>query len=297
MHLTKQIRYLHRIAAVSLRPFIGLLRSMSWAIPSRLCGFIPISGQFKVTLADGFDALLESDGSDYIANQLYLRGPEAHEPETKRIFLLLAQSANHILDIGANNGTFSILAKMANPAARIVAFEPHPVVAQLLRRNLLLNKASDVQVKELALSDSVGTTLLHVAEHLMQPISGSLNSEFKTMHSHVEVACATIDSLYPAGTRILPDLIKLDAESFEPKILAGAMKTLVLSRPAIICEILDPASELAIDTIVQKLGGYRRFWIAQTLVQVTNPILPASRPDLKNFLLIPEERLAKFTLN
>jgi FkbM family methyltransferase len=61
-----------------------------------------------------------------------------------------------ILDCGANIGISVLHYKRLFPEARIIAFEPDPEICQVLRRNLRVNNAEDVQVVETALWDTDG---------------------------------------------------------------------------------------------------------------------------------------------
>lgn len=63
-----------------------------------------------------------------------------------------------VIDVGANVGIFSLAVLAARPAARVVAVEPHPVLAEALRRNL----AGRGTVVEAAVATSVGEATLHV---------------------------------------------------------------------------------------------------------------------------------------
>jgi len=62
----------------------------------------------------------------------------------------------YILDCGANIGISVLHYKRLFPNATIVAFEPDPQVCTVLRRNLRVNGATDVEVVEAALWDTEG---------------------------------------------------------------------------------------------------------------------------------------------
>src|SRR5258706_7918774 len=61
------------------------------------------------------------------------------------------------IDVGANDGSYVHF--MRRWARRVVAFEPMPHLAAALRRKFA---GSDVVVREMALSDKVGTAELHM---------------------------------------------------------------------------------------------------------------------------------------
>ena len=66
-----------------------------------------------------------------------------------------AKPGTVFIDVGAASGIFSILA--AKLGARVIAIEPHPVWARVLRRNVKLNGLDSVRVMEGALADEDGT--------------------------------------------------------------------------------------------------------------------------------------------
>jgi FkbM family methyltransferase len=118
-------------------------------------------------------------------------------------------------DIGANLGLHSIL--MGRCGWHVNAYEPDPIHARLLERNLGLNQLNNVTVHELAVSDTPGelefvrvlgnTTGSHLAGAKTNPY-GNLE-RFK-------VKVASIDSIMKEV-----DFVKLDAEGQEKIIILG----------------------------------------------------------------------------
>ena len=148
----------------------------------------------------------------------------------------LLRPHDHVLDIGANVGLWSISA--AQRVSRVTAFEPNPGTAARLERN---SRASGVKVEiqRVALSDRIGTSLFFDASHGNSGAAGLARREGVT--SEIRVRTTTVDSYLEGGT---VDVIKLDVEGAEPLVLAGAQRTLGGPHPPIVfCEINDPALE------------------------------------------------------
>jgi FkbM family methyltransferase len=59
-----------------------------------------------------------------------------------------------VVDVGANIGLFTLFLKQGHPDATIIAFEPVPESAHLLRKNIELHHLSDVTVHQVALGSS-----------------------------------------------------------------------------------------------------------------------------------------------
>jgi len=71
-----------------------------------------------------------------------------------------------ILDLGANIGLFTVLAaKSLVPEGRVVAVEPNPCVAEVLKRNLKENSLTNVELIEAAAFTEDGEARLQLASH------------------------------------------------------------------------------------------------------------------------------------
>ncbi len=162
-------------------------------------------------------------------------------------------------DIGANLGLHSIL--MERCGWRVDAYEPDPVHARLLERNLDLNHSSNVTVHELAVSDAAGelefvrvlgnTTGSHLAGAKTNPY-GELE-QFK-------VNVASIDSIMKEV-----DFVKLDAEGQEKIIILGTNAQHWVGTDAIAevgsaenaREIFEHLRTLGVNLFSQKVGWNR----------------------------------------
>ena len=66
-------------------------------------------------------------------------------------------------DVGANFGYYTLLgARLVGSGGKVLAFEPQPAVAELLRESLSINSMANVEVIEAALSNQPGRATLHV---------------------------------------------------------------------------------------------------------------------------------------
>lgn len=87
------------------------------------------------------------------------------EPETFSVFFGLIDTAHVFVDVGANQGLFTLIAAARNPDLRVYAFEPNPNVNALLRDNIAVNHWTDrVTVSSSAVSDIAGTVDFRVPE-------------------------------------------------------------------------------------------------------------------------------------
>ncbi len=134
------------------------------------------------------------------------------------------------LDIGANIGTYSYF--LRRNSSRVVAYEPHPVLAARLRRLF-----ADVDVREKAVSDAPGTLDLVVpvadgrAMHELGSIKQDFSDEEVVERHSVEVVTIDDEGFDDVG------FIKIDVEQNEIPVLRGASETLVRCRPVVMTEV------------------------------------------------------------
>jgi len=69
-------------------------------------------------------------------------------------------------DVGANIGIYSLLAaRLVGPTGKVIAVEPEPANAALLRKNIALNQYKHVEVIEKAISERPGILELYLSNY------------------------------------------------------------------------------------------------------------------------------------
>lgn len=118
-------------------------------------------------------------------------------------------------DIGANLGLHSIL--MGKCGWQVKAYEPDPVHAKLLQRNLGLNGSTTVELVEAAVSDKPGT--LEFVRVLGNTTSSHLAGAKQNAYGQLEKFPVRVESI----ANIMPavDFVKMDAEGQEKIIILG----------------------------------------------------------------------------
>jgi FkbM family methyltransferase len=162
-----------------------------------------------------------------------------YEPDEIALVQRIAAAAglrnSAMLDIGANIGNHACA--LAPSFARVLAFEPNPPVAALLRANALINGLSNITVNEVGLADRDAELSFGIAE-AGNDGSGSFaeSTGEKTLpvrHGDTYLAAHAPD-LDPAGLRI--GFIKCDVQGFERDVFAGLAGTLSAHRPLVMFE-------------------------------------------------------------
>lgn len=140
------------------------------------------------------------------------------------------------VDVGANYGYYTLLfADAVCAGGRVVAVEPNPRAASLLRESVLLNGfAGHTNVAEIA----VGPPGMSESR-LFVPISEPKNALLVEQDGHVGgdtlmVPVTTLDALTADYSRV--DLVKIDAEGGEIGIVAGMQEMIKRHRPHLVLE-------------------------------------------------------------
>jgi FkbM family methyltransferase len=176
------------------------------------------------------------------------------EPHLQRAIKRYVAVGDTVYDIGANIGYVSLsLSKQVGPTGRVIAFEPVPRNADLLRANIQDNRIQNVSVFCVAASNRRGEATIRFAENLA---TASL-----TWHrddpaaTAITVKTVAIDEMVGAGEIGNPAFIKIDVEGAEDLVLEGMRKTLAAARPVLFVECSDAGRE----TTWRLLGeqGYR----------------------------------------
>jgi FkbM family methyltransferase len=160
------------------------------------------------------------------------------DPVLLRLAEEVVRPGSTVWDIGANVGLFSFASAVAaGPAGRVLAVEPDPVMARLLRRSAALNTGhAPVEVLPAAVCDELSVARFHVARRnrATNHLDGFGPRQAAGVRTTQLVLTVTLDWLadhFPA-----PDVIKIDVEEAELPVLAGGARVL-RHCPTIICEV------------------------------------------------------------
>lgn len=168
---------------------------------------------------------LKANGQDVIVTAALANGN--YEPFTLRIFhqlmdVALAKNENQpcvFVDVGANIGLFTVTAALLNPRVRVFAFEPNPTSYRLLQENLQLNGLTNANAAQTAVGERQGRASLDISS----PHAGC-HSIYSSGDQRIEIPVICLDDFF-AEKQVLPSLIKVDVEGYEPRVLEG-MKSL-----------------------------------------------------------------------
>ena len=147
-----------------------------------------------------------------------------------RRFLAATLSGSDVyVDVGANIGQFVVEAmRHVSRLGRVLAFEPNPRLAEILRKNVMLHRnlgaLGDVAIAESAVSDRAGTATLHVPRsHAGRGtlLSATVSDVDPKAVDEYSVSVVRLDEVLGHLSHIR--LLKIDVEGNEPNVLLGAM--------------------------------------------------------------------------
>lgn len=199
----------------------SIKRYLCWHLGSRM-----VPGDVLVPFVDK-TFLRVHPGMTGATGNIYLG---LHEFEDMAFVLHLLREKDLFVDIGANVGSYTVLAGGA-VGAQCIAIEPIKGTFQRLEENINLNRLSGhVQTLNIGIGNEEGvlrfTAGLDTVNHVL--------SDSESVDDIVEVPIVALNDLLGDKN---PLLIKIDVEGFETNVIAGA--ELVLSHPSLLAVIME----------------------------------------------------------
>ena len=174
-----------------------------------------------------------------------------------------------VLDVGASFGLFTIAAaRTVGPGGHVFAFEPAASTASALRVHVEWNAVADrVEVVEAAASGSSGGETFWEQEtsfvaSLLEPAARQEETRFETPLARRAVAALTLDD-FCRTRRIEPDVLKVDVEGAESRVLEGAPELLARRKATLFLELHDAllaSAGRSPDEILRELEGAGWQW-------------------------------------
>lgn len=247
---------------------------------------------YKIPLPEGGRSteldILEPNST---AVQRFIRreGLGAYEPSTAAAVLALCEQLGDgftMFDVGANMGLYGSLAASVFDPDVVHLFEPAPTAAAVARRIMATNGLR-AEVFEVAVSDSSG-----VGQLQLSPVSDASNSMVEGFRKATGVLSVTTDRLddHVSRTGVVPQLLKIDVETFEPAVLRGGRHTIEHHRPFIVIEVLKRRGTdhgLEITELMANLGYHFYELSAAPMWEERDTITGSGTTD-RDWLLSPE---------
>ncbi len=211
---------------------------------------------------------------------------------TQATLLAVAQQAppgSAVYDVGAHIGLYAALIDaLYGHRLSVHAFEPTPDTARICE-DIRRHNCLDFELITSAVSDAPGNAELHLS--LKGESSNSLNAAHRKYTESVTVPVTTLDA-FTQERSARPHLIKIDVETLEGQVLAGALETVRRHRLWIVLEILPGSDHVALG---RALDVFTELGYGLHLIQPESPwpgrnrsdYLPHAGSQCRDWLLAP----------
>jgi FkbM family methyltransferase len=158
-----------------------------------------------------------------------------HELSMTDFLACALRPGDHLHDVGANIGLYSVIAAAAG--AVVAAYEPDRIVGSALKANVIASGLAErISVFEMALADYDGESQFIDG----RDVSSRLTRSGETPATANVVSVAKLDSLVNTGpsrpTHAGMSFLKVDAERSSMAVLHGAAGYLAAAKPVVIVE-------------------------------------------------------------
>jgi len=232
--------------------------------------------------------LVQVDTGSALEYSLLFRG--CHEPAIVEWIEHVVHEGSTCLDVGANVGAHALLmARLAGPSGRVIAFEPHPDLCRRLRENVGLNGYRNVTVVEAAVSDADGTaSFFGFRQGAFRQGISSLTRDERAVE---EMRVHTVDGRGLERRFELErcDLIKIDVEGHDAVVVRSLLETIERHRPLVVFEFRRRRWSEAGTSLPETLERLRHAGYAFLRVekQVSLPLDEEHVPDGCEIVCVP----------
>jgi FkbM family methyltransferase len=225
--ISKLLRFYRMLRFITEHPLnrkrkvASMLRLVSWQLGSRIA-----SGPVTINFVN--DAkLLVRPGMTGATGNIYTG---LHEFEDMAFVLHVLRTSDLFVDVGANVGSYTILASAAL-GAKTIAFEPIPTTYGHLVDNIDLNGVHDlVTAHNIGVGAERGELIFTSSLDTVNHVLGAAESDIAS----TKIAVNTLDETLGESR---PTVIKIDVEGFETRVIDGAGKA--LSRDTLLAVVME----------------------------------------------------------
>ena len=185
-------------------------------------------------------------------HKAYWNRGRKREPGTMAFFGRFLKPGMVAWDVGAHIGYLSFwFAYLVGPSGRVLAIEPGSDNLRYLRQNARV--FPHITVVEAAVTDEDGTVSFFeenitgqnncISDGLRHLEEMKAKAGVPSVVKSYSVKSVCLDTIW-RDTKLSPDLIKIDAEGAEPKVMRGVEAVIAAVRPAILIEVTTGHAEI-----------------------------------------------------
>jgi len=210
--------------------------------------------------------------------------------EEYRVMKELLRTGDTFIDVGANHGSFAILAApLVGARGRVVAIEAQPNLAQLVERSLA-ETGVPFEVHAVAVGAQAGSIELHVPDAGSGAASRYAGYAMGSVRT-VQVPMAALDALLDWQSYPGRIVLKLDVEGSEMAFLEGASRLISERRPHVLFEVNADSAAAGGYTVDALLGAFAHLgYRFAELSDIHNTVAAGAVSSVpqRNLLAVPE---------
>lgn len=182
-----------------------------------------------------------------------IKGVKHRDPGPMRVLSEFLRPGSVFYDVGANIGLYTVAAgALVHPGGCVIAIEPDPGNCMQLLKNIRLNQ-TNATVLQVALASTAGEEKF--ALDLLTSATGHIKSDVYRQaivgewtdvdppSSELAVRTVALDDLVFGSNLPIPNLIKIDVERHELRVLQGMRRLMGESGPDILIEVATENEE------------------------------------------------------
>lgn len=179
-----------------------------------------------------------------------------------RLFEQLVKPGMTVVEVGAHFGSHTLcFARLVGEGGLVMAFEPQPMLAQLVAANSTINRLGWVMISEAAAGERRGVATIPRIDYSQPGNFGAVEVGV----GEIEVPVLGLDEL----DLVECDFMKVDVEGMETEVLRGAEKYLTTHPPLIYLEDDRPEKHRGLVETLEG-WGYRCYWHVVPLFEEDN---------------------------
>jgi FkbM family methyltransferase len=196
--------------------------------------------ELETTFDDGIRIITSL--SDHIESQVFWQGFQEADEGVIRLVKRHLPVDGVFFDVGANIGTFTLVAAHKAFRGQVHAFEPSAHHFARLARNVALNRFENVVLNQRGLYDQPGEATLFLPSQAGEMNNSGAASLYTFRSEEVKQVSEAVSLMrlddYIRNLNIQRvDIIKIDIEGAEIKALEGARDTIMRFRPLVLMEV------------------------------------------------------------
>ncbi len=213
-----------------------------------------------------------------VENEIFWNGfGQCWEKTSLDLWTKLSTQSEIILDIGANNGIYSLVSTAVNSKAKTFSFEPNSLFIPTLKKNISVNNFQERMFPiQLAVGEKTGVCEI---------------DDYSELGKKIICETVSIDEFVEKENLNKVDLIKIDVELYEVYVIKGLLKTIEKYKPSIIIEVLNEDIAFELSELLDKFN-YLYFNLNEENFGIRK-VEKLGKSDYYNFLICTEEK-AKF---